>query len=56
MVAILRTIVVVLLFSVLVGVLVGVIVHDATLGIAVSTGVAALLSCAELLVIWQLPK
>lgn len=52
--AMLRTIVVVLLFSVFVGVLVGVVVHDATLGIAVSTGVAALLSCAELLVIWQL--
>ena len=44
---------VVTLFSVLTGVLVGVLVHDASLGIAASSGLAAFLSCVEVLVIWQ---
>ena len=44
---------VVALLSVLVGVLVGVLVHDASLGIAASSGLAALLFCVEVLVIWQ---
>jgi len=44
---------VVTLLSVLVGVLVGVLVHDASLGIAASSGLAAVLSCVEVLVIWQ---
>jgi hypothetical protein len=44
---------VVTLLSVLTGVLVGVLVHDASLGIAASSGLAAFLSCAEVLVVWQ---
>lgn len=44
---------VVTLLSVLAGVLVGVLVHDASLGIAASSGLAAVLSCVEVLVIWQ---
>lgn len=44
---------VVALLSVLTGVLVGVLVHDASLGIAASSGLAAVLSCVEVLVIWQ---
>jgi hypothetical protein len=35
------------LLSVLTGVLVGVLVHDASLGIAASNGLAAVLSCVE---------
>ena len=44
---------VVVLLSVLAGVLVGVLLHDASLGIAASSGLAAFLSCVEVLVIWQ---
>ena len=44
---------VVTLLSVLAGVLVGVLVHNASLGIAASSGLAAVLSCVEVLVIWQ---
>jgi hypothetical protein len=45
---------IVTLLSVLAGVLVGVLVHNASLGIAASSGLAAVLSCVEVLVIWQL--
>lgn len=42
------------LLSVLVGVSVGVLVHNAALGIATSTGLTALLSCGAVLVVWKL--
>jgi hypothetical protein len=45
---------VVALLSVLAGVVVGVVVHSASLGIAACSGLAAVLSCVEVLVIWQL--
>jgi hypothetical protein len=45
--------VVVTLLSVIAGVVVGVLNHDASLGIAVSSGMAAVLSCLEVLVLWQ---
>jgi hypothetical protein len=51
--AVARMIGVVTLLSVLTGVLVGVLVHDASMGIAASSGLAAVLSCVEGLVIWQ---
>jgi hypothetical protein len=41
------------LLSVLAGVLVGLLVHDASLGIGATSGLAAVLSCVEVLVIWQ---
>lgn len=41
------------LLSVLAGVLTGFLAHDASLGIAVSGGLAAVLSCVEVLLIWQ---
>lgn len=41
------------LLSVLAGVLTGFLVHDASLGIAVSSGLAAVLSCVEVLLVWQ---
>jgi hypothetical protein len=44
---------VVTLLSVMAGVVVGVIGHNASLGIAVSSGIAAVLSCLEVLVVWQ---
>jgi len=44
---------VVTLLSVLNDVLVGFLVHDASLGIAASSGLAAVPSCVEVLVIWQ---
>lgn len=44
---------VVALLSVLAGVLVGVLFHNASLGIAASSALAATLSCVEVLVIWQ---
>lgn len=44
---------VVALFSVLAGVVVGVLVHSASLGMAASSGLAVILSCVEVLVIWQ---
>ena len=46
----------ILLLSVLslaVGVLVGKLVHSAELGVAVTSGVAAILSCVEVLMVWQ---
>jgi hypothetical protein len=52
--AVARMIGVVTLLSVLAGILVGVLLHDASLGIAASSGLAAVLSCVEILVIWQL--
>jgi len=51
--AIVAMVAVVTLLSVLAGVLVGVLNHDASLGIAVSSGLAAVLSCLEVLVVWQ---
>lgn len=48
-----RMVAAVTLLSVLVGVLVGVLGHDASLGIAVSSGIAAVLSCLEMLVVWH---
>lgn len=45
---------IVALISVLVGVVVGVLVHDASLGIAASSGSAALVSCVAVLVMCQL--
>lgn len=45
---------VVALLSVLAGVIVGVLLHNASLGIAASSGLATILSCVEVLVIWQL--
>lgn len=51
--ALARMIGVVALLSVLAGVLVGVLVHDASLGIAASSGLAAVLSCLQVLAIWQ---
>jgi hypothetical protein len=41
------------LLSVVAGVLTGFLAHDASLGIAVSGGLAAVLSCVEVLLIWQ---
>jgi hypothetical protein len=41
------------LLSVLTGVLVGVLAHDASLGIAASNGLAAVLFCVEVFMIWQ---
>lgn len=45
--------VVVTLLSVIAGIIVGVLGHNASLGIAVSSGMAAVLSCLEGLVLWQ---
>jgi len=42
------------ILSVLAGVIVGVVVRSASLGIAACSGLAAVLSCVEVLVIWQL--
>jgi hypothetical protein len=39
--------------SLAVGVLVGKLVHSAELGVAVTSGVAAILSCVEVLMVWQ---
>jgi hypothetical protein len=41
------------LLSVVAGVLTGFLAHDASLGIAVSGGLAAVLSCVEVLLVWQ---
>jgi hypothetical protein len=41
------------LVSVVAGVLVGFLAHDASLGIAASGGLAAVLSCVEVLLVWQ---
>jgi hypothetical protein len=41
------------LLSVLAGVVVGVLLHNASLGIAASSGLATILSCVDVLVIWQ---
>jgi hypothetical protein len=41
------------LLSVVAGVLTGFLAHDASLGIAASGGLAAVLSCVEVLLIWQ---
>jgi len=41
------------LLSVVAGVLIGFLTHDASLGIAASGGLAAVLSCVEVLLIWQ---
>jgi hypothetical protein len=41
------------LLSVVAGVLVGFLAHDASLGIAASGGLAAVLSCVEVLLVWQ---
>lgn len=44
------------LFSILslaIGVLVGELAHDAALGVAVTAGVVGVLSCLEVLVVWQ---
>ena len=41
------------LLSVMAGVLIGFLAHDASLGIAASGGLAAVLSCVEVLLIWQ---
>jgi hypothetical protein len=41
------------LLSVVAGVLTGFLAHDASLGIAVSGELAAVLSCVEVLLIWQ---
>jgi hypothetical protein len=43
----------VMLLSVVAGVLTGFLAHDASLGIAASGGLAAVLSCVEALLIWQ---
>jgi hypothetical protein len=43
----------VMLLSVVAGVLTGFLAHDASLGIAASGGLAAVLSCVEVLLIWQ---
>ena len=41
------------LLSVVAGVLTGFLAHDASLGIAASGGLAAVLSCVEVLLMWQ---
>jgi hypothetical protein len=41
------------LLSMVVGVLTGFLAHDASLGIAASGGLAAVLSCIEVLLMWQ---
>jgi hypothetical protein len=41
------------LLSVMAGVLTGFLAHDASLGIAASGGLAAVLSCVEVLLMWQ---
>jgi hypothetical protein len=45
---------IVAILSVLAGVVVGVVVRSASLGLAACSGLAAILSCVEVLVIWQL--
>jgi hypothetical protein len=45
---------IVAILSVLAGVVVGVVVRSASLGIAACSGLAAVLSCVEVLIIWQL--
>jgi hypothetical protein len=42
----------VMLLSVVAGVVTGVVAHNASLGIAASGGLAAVLSCAEVLIVW----
>jgi hypothetical protein len=42
------------ILSVLAGVVVGIIIRSASLGIAACSGLAAVLSCVEVLIIWQL--
>jgi hypothetical protein len=44
---------IVALLTVLLGVLVGVLAQDASLGIATSSGLAAVLACLEVVLIWQ---
>jgi hypothetical protein len=51
--AVARMIGVVTLLSILAGILVGVLLHDASLGIAASSGLAAVLSCVEIFFFWQ---
>ena len=52
--AVARMIAVLALLSAPVGVVVGIVLHNAILGIAASSGLATILSCVEVLVIWQL--
>jgi hypothetical protein len=42
------------LLSVVAGVLTGFLAHNASLGLAASGGLAAVLSCVEVLLMWQL--
>ena len=41
------------ILSIAIGVLVGELAHNAALGVAVTGGVAAVLSCIEVLMVWQ---